>query len=251
MKFDTRIFVSRAKNFGWRASDTDFIFFIDDDNVLGEGTLQPLLETISASESMGAVMPGVLYRSAPEVVWVYATPFRDKRLGLNLVGRNSPRNPSIENRILRTDALPNASIVRRRALVQVGGFDENLVVNSSMDMCQRLKLGGWKVVANPASLIYHDVEVPGQPGYWAAHGASDPELVRYNLRDWYLIMKRLHPEERSFRVRFTLSSISFVLPNLFAYLMRGKSRMRLIESIVKGYIEGLQLASSGTHGYTD
>ncbi len=242
LKFESRVFVSRAKNVGWKAARTEFVFFIDDDNVLGKDTTQPLVETMALSDTTGAVMPGVLYKSRPDLVWVYATPFRDSRLGMSLVGRNSPRNPEFENKLLRTDALPNASLVRRSALEQVGGFDERLVVSSSLELCQRLKANGWKVISNTSSLIYHDVEVPGHPGYWAAHGAADPELVRYNLRDWFLIMKTLHPHEELFRLRYTARSMSFVIPNFVAYLMRGGSRSKLIGSLARGYVEGIELA---------
>jgi GT2 family glycosyltransferase len=243
IKFDSRIFVSKAKNVGWRAARTDFVFFIDDDNILGNQTLAPLLDTLSHSQSTGAVMPGVLYKSRPDLVWVYATPFRDKKLGLNLVGRNLPRDRSLENRLLRTDALPNASLVRRRALEQVGGLNERLIVSSSLDLCQRLKASGWHVVCNTASLIYHDVEVPGQPGYWAAHGSVDPELVRYNLRDWFVVMRSLHGSQTFFRLRYSLISLRFVIPNLLAYLMRGGDRRKLVRSLVVGYVEGIEHAA--------
>jgi len=243
LKFGSRIFVSKAKNIGWKASATDYVFFIDDDNVLGDATLEPLLGTLEAYGPIGAVMPSVLYKSDPNLVWVYATPFRDRRMGMNLLGRNLPRNPELENRFLRTDALPNASLVRRRALEQVGGLDERLIVSSSLDLCQRLKAAGWRVVCNTGSIIYHDVELPGRPGYWAVHGALDPDLVRYNLRDWFLVTKGLHPGKKFFRLRSSVQSLRFVLPNLLAYLIRGASRRRLVSSLVHGYVEGIMLCS--------
>ncbi len=240
---NSRVFISKAKNIGWRNSQTDYVFFIDDDNVVGDKTLDPLLEVIRGTDSLGAVMPAVLYKSEPNLVWVYATPFLNQRMDLNLVGRNLPRNPFLENRVLETDALPNASLVRRRALEDVGGFDERLVVNSSLDFTQRLKAKGWGVVCNTGALIYHDVEVPGRMGWWATHGSVDPERVRYELRDWYLIMTKLHDGEKLLKLRLTLMSFRFVLPNLLAYLLRGKSRARLLNSLLVGYLEGIGLAS--------
>ncbi len=243
IRINSRVFISKAKNIGWRSSQTDYIFFIDDDNIVGDKTLDPLSEVIRGAASLGAVMPAVLYKSEPNVVWVYATPFLNQRKDLNLVGRNLPRNPSFENRLLETDALPNASLVSRRALEEVGGFDERLVVNSSLDFSQRLKAKGWKVVCNTGALIYHDVEVPGRMGWWAAHGSVDPERVRYELRDWYLIMAKLHHGEKLLKLRLTLMSFRFALPNLLAYLLRGKSRRRLLNRLLIGYLEGIALAS--------
>ncbi len=242
VKVNSRIFISKAKNMGWRRAHTEYVYFIDDDNVVGERTFQPILDIVRDSGRIGAIMPAALYKLRPDMVWVYATPFLDKRLGLNLVGRNLPRNPSLENRLLRTDALPNASLVRRRALEEVNGFDEKLVVNSSLDFAQRLKARGWQVSSYTGAQIYHDVELPGRIGWWAAHGSEDPQRVRYELRDWFLIMKRLHRGGKLFTLRFTIQSFQFVLPNFLAYLLRGKSRTRLLKSLLTGYREGIGIS---------
>lgn len=238
-----RIFISRAKNIGWRHTKSDYVYFIDDDNVIDETTIRPVYEVISSSERIAAVMPAVLYKSSPDLVWVYATPFRDSRLRHNLVGRNLPRNPSLENRLLRTDALPNASIIRRKALEELSGFDERLVINSSMDLSVRLKARNWRVLACTGAHIFHDVEPPGKFGWWATHGSTDPQRVRYEIRDWFLIMHSLHGKESLFTLHMILESSRFLLPNLLGYLVRSSSRRQLVESLVKGYVEGLCLTS--------
>jgi GT2 family glycosyltransferase len=242
IRVDFGVFISRAKNMGWKAARSEYVYFIDDDNVIGKKTIAPAFNTISGSESIGAVMPAVLYKSRPELVWVYATPFLNSRKDLNLVGRNKPRDPFLENKVLRTDALPNASLVRRRALEDVAGFDERLVVNSSMDFCQRLKARGWRVVSDTGALIFHDVEAPGRFGWWAAHGSVNPERVRYEIRDWFLLMKRIHREENLLNLRLSVKSLRFVLPNFLAYALRGKSRPKLFGSLMIGYVEGLRIA---------
>ncbi len=245
----SRLFITKAKNIGWSASESEYVYFIDDDNVVGDLTFRPVFDSLFGSPSVGAVMPGVLYMSRPDLVWVYATPFFDKNLKMNLVGRNMPRNKSLENRLLRTDALPNASLVRRRALEDVGGFDENLVVNSSLDLAQRLKGKGWQVCANTGASIYHDVEVPGKLGWWAAHGSVDPERVRYELRDYYQILRRLNHDSRLFRPWSTMESMKFVLPNLLAYMGRSNQKRRLISSVCRGYVEGMRLAGRPQPSY--
>ncbi|HEV2226083.1 MAG TPA: glycosyltransferase family 2 protein [Nitrososphaerales archaeon] len=238
-----RIFISRAKNIGWRAASTDFVYFIDDDNVITEGTLPLVYEEFSNLPKVGAIMPAVLYWASQNLVWVYATPFLNRRRVLNLVGRNLPRNSSFEGRLLKTDALPNASLVRRQALEEVGGFDEKLVVNSSLDFAQRLKGKGWGVYAFTGAFTLHDADVPGKVGWWAIHGAVDPERVRYELRDWFVITKRLHPREALFRVRYFFASLRFVLPNLLSYIVWGNNRRALMGSLIRGYAEGLILSS--------
>src|ERR1700677_1055289 len=121
LRLPRRVFISRAKNLGWRRARTDYVFFIDDDNVIDGSTIDGAYSTISSDDTIGAVMPSVVYKAKPDLVWVYATPFRGGSMKLDLMGRNLPRNPKLENRLVETDALPNASIIRRRALEEVGG----------------------------------------------------------------------------------------------------------------------------------
>lgn len=236
-----RTFISKAKNIGWRNLTAEYVYFIDDDNVIGEQTIAPVFGIISRSESIGAIMPAVLYKSRPYLVWVYATPLSSRRrLKHQLIGRNQVRNPTLENRLLNTDALPNASIVRRKALESVDGFDETLVVNSSMDLSLRLKARGWKVFSYTGGFVYHDVELPGHLGWWATHGAVDPERVRYEIRDWFILATRLRRNEKFFRLRVIMAS-RFVVPNLLAYFVRGHQRIKLVRRLITGYLEGFRL----------
>jgi GT2 family glycosyltransferase len=239
-----RTFISRAKNIGWRSLTSEYVYFIDDDNVIGDETIAPVFGIISRSKSIGAVMPAVLYKSSPDLVWVYATPL-SSRTGLKhqLIGRNEARNSSLENRILNTDALPNASIARRKALDSVDGFDETLVVNSSMDLCLRMKAKGWKVFSYTGGFVYHDVEPPGQLGWWAIHGAIDPGRVRFEIRDWFVLASRLRRNQKLSRIQVIIAS-RFVVPNLLAYVLRGRQRIELVRSLITGYLEGLRILFS-------
>lgn len=235
-----RTFISKAKNIGWRSLTAEYVYFIDDDNVISEQTIAPVFGIISKSQTIGAIMPAVLYKSRPDLVWVYATPFASRRgLKHQLIGRNKVRNPSLENRLLNTDALPNASIVRRKALESVDGFDETLVVNSSMDLSLRLKAHGWRVFSYTGGFVYHDVEPPRRFGWWATHGAIDPGRVRYEIRDWFILASRFRGNEKLFQVRVIVAS-RFVIPNLLAYFARGRERSKLARSLMTGYLEGLR-----------
>jgi GT2 family glycosyltransferase len=236
-----RFFISRAKNIGWRETKTEFVFFIDDDNVVDEGTIPRVYQAILRLPKVGAVMPAVLYKSKPSLVWVYAAQFLRSGPRFNLIGRNLPRDASLENRLLVADALPNAFMIRRKALDDVGGFDERLVVNSSMDLSLRLKSKGWQVLSFTGSFIYHDVEPPGKIGWWATHGAADPKRVRFEIRDWFIIMHMIHGKKRFFMLRAMLESLRFIIPNLLAYVLRSKSRRQLVLSLANGYIEGIRI----------
>ena len=243
LKLPDRVFISKAKNIGWREARTEFVFFIDDDNVVGSTTIDGSFHALISRPGTAAIMPAVLYKSQPDLVWVYAAPFTNPP-DFDLLGRNLPRNSSLENKYFTTDALPNASIIRRDALEQVGGFNEKLVVNSSMDIAVRLKSKGWKVSAFTGSFIYHDVEPPGKLGWWAAHGWADPKRVRYEMSDWFIIMRTVRGKERFLTLRSVLDSTRFVFPNSLAYLIRGRERREVIAELCRGYVKGIVESNS-------
>lgn len=239
LRLRDRVFISRAKNIAWKMAQTKYVFFIDDDNVVEKETIPSALNAIESIDGAGAVMPAVLYKSKPDLVWVYAAPFAKAPPDFELLGRNLPRNLELEEKFYNTDALPNASIIRRDALVEIGGFNEKLVVNSSMDVALRLKRKSWKVYAYTGSFILHDVEPPGRLGWWAVHGWADPKRVRYEMRDWFIIMRLVRGREKLLTLRSILDSTRFVLPNSLAYVIRGKSRIEVLFELFRGYLEGI------------
>jgi GT2 family glycosyltransferase len=236
-----RRFISRAKNIGWRSVDSPLVAFIDDDNCVTNGLLDRLAGHFRARPQLGAVMPGALYKQRPDIVWVYATPYRPDRWGFHLVGRNLPRNPSLEDRWLPTDALPNFSMIRRTALEQVGGFDENFPINSSADLCQRLKEAGWEVGSDAGALTLHDVEPPGKPAYWAEHVTQDPERLRYEVADWFYFQRRWNGGRQLFRLQASWHALGFLFPTSIGIWTRPASaRVRLSLEMFHGYLDGLR-----------
>ena len=236
---ENRAFISKAKNIGWKSARTEYVFFIDDDNIVDDRTISPALSAIERSENTAAIMPAVLYASRPDLVWVYATPFGGRAPKFNLLGRNLPRDEKLEGKFYSTDALPNSSIIRRDALEKIGGLNERLVVNSSMDLALRLKARGWKVLAYTGCFIYHDVEPPGKLGWWATHGAADPDRVRYEILDWFIISGLVRGKESFHTLNSVVQSLRFVIPNALAYSVRGKSKRRALAELSRGYIEGI------------
>lgn len=235
-----RVFVSSAKNLGWRACGAPLVAFVDDDNRLPLDLLDVLASDLEGHSTWGAVMPGVLYASRPDLVWVYAAPFaNDHRWSYRLLGRNAPRDPQLEQRILPTDALPNLSVIRREVLEAVGGFDERLPVNSSGDLCQRIKQNDWEVWADTSVLTYHDVEAPGQPMYWASHTLHDADRLRWEIADWLRFQRRWNPS-RLFGPRAGYHSLHFLASHFVA--VGGLAPTRLIShaaAAVGGFRQGL------------
>ncbi len=182
------------------------------------------IKTLKEDDTVGAVFPSVLYSEDKKMVWVYATPFRKDKWRHELIGRNKPRNPHLENRLLDIDALPNAFVARKKALLQVGGFNENLPIFNSAYLALSLKENKWKVIAHTGSFIFHDVELPSRFGYWTEHEIADAERVSIEIKDCITFMRIVHANESLFAIRAILKSSSFIIPNSIVYLLKGRKR---------------------------
>ncbi|MCI4330627.1 MAG: glycosyltransferase [Thermoplasmata archaeon] len=234
-----RLYISRAKNLGLREARDRFVYFIDDDNIVGPTTFPGPVTRMRSDPNPAAVMPSVLYHRRPELVWVYATPFRPDRWGFELIGRNAPRDLALEGKLVHTDALPNASLVRRTALEAVGGLDESLPVNSSADLCLRLQRYGGGTWADTGAFIRHDVDPPGERGFWAQHSV-DPDRLDREIADWFVFHRRLREGGPAVRMRSLWHAAPFLLASELAFIMRSDARWApLSRRLGRGVLRGL------------
>jgi GT2 family glycosyltransferase len=239
LRLPQRVFISHAKNVGLEHVQSEFVFFVDDDNLLDAESIREPLRRLSSDPTIGGLMPAVLYHRDPGVVWVYSTPFHPGRWSFDLVGRNLPRDPTKEGRLLPTDALPNSSLIRTAAARAIGGFDRTLPVNSSADFCQRLKHAGWEVWADTGAFVRHDVELPSQRAFWAGH-SSDARRLFYEVHDWFLFHRRLRIGERAVRPRTLWHALPFLLAQELAFALRRDTRLvPLTVVLIRGVTAGL------------
>ncbi len=242
-----RIFISKAKNIGWRNALAEYIFFVDDDNVLPEGTAETLLKKLGEDTRIGALMPVVYYAQRPEVIWVYAAPFCPGRWKFDLIGRNSVeiKKPAVD--LIPTDALPNASMIRRSVLERIGGIDESLPVNSSCDLCQKIKKAGYETFALTTAQVLHQVTPPDTSGYWAEHASEDSQRRYYEVRDWFDLMARLHRDEEFLVLKEFLRSMQFLFAVGLGVLLhptrRKQSLLSIYYSMIRGLKDGVKVAA--------
>jgi GT2 family glycosyltransferase len=240
VRLQERSFISHARNVGLGHVSSEFVYVVDDDNVCDPTTLSDPLSRLESDRHTVALMPSVIYHRAPEMVWVYSTPFRPGRWGFELTGRNRPRDAAWEDRLLPTDALPNAAVFRRDALAAVGGYDERMPVSSTADVCQRLKAAGGSVWADTYARTRHDVEPPTVKWFWAAH-STDPARQYFDKHDWYVLQGRVHRGEAGFSARALAHSAPFLATSLLAFLLRRNApTTSLALAMGRGVVGGLR-----------
>lgn len=138
---------ARARNAGWTRTSAPFVLFLDGDTLLD---------------------PEFLQRAIAE--------FQDPTIaGVWGERREMHTADSIYNALFDLDwnAQPGFSpyfggdaLVRRDALEEVGGYNENLIAGEEPEMCRRMREAGYYILHIPDSMTRHDLAMRSFRQYW-------------------------------------------------------------------------------------
>ncbi len=238
---DKRVFITGAKNIGWHECTSEYILFVDDDNVVNGASLRHLFNILDENAQIGAVMPSVSYYHNRKRIWVYSPVLKPGKWRMDLIGRNIIEEIPPAQDLIEADALPNAFMVRRSVIEKIGGFDSEFKINNSCDLCQRIKAAGYGTFSSTRARFYHDVAEPGKPGYWAEHATQDLERSLFESRDWVVLMRRLHPGIRVWNPVFALNFLLWVSQVTLGLILLGYSPRKLLSNLYAyslGFIYG-------------
>jgi mycofactocin glycosyltransferase len=137
---------SGARNTGLAAARTELVAFVDSDVRPRPGWLAQLVPQFADSR-IAVAAPRVRSAAGPSLVERYERSSSPLDLGAHagLVGPGR-----------RLTYLPSAALVARRAaLLEAGGFDEDLRIGEDVDLVWRLIKRGWTVRYAPESVVEH------------------------------------------------------------------------------------------------
>lgn len=150
--------LSKSRNMGIQAAKGEFIFFIDDDNIVEINTIQALLDVFKNNTAIGILSPIAFY-------------YDDRNRILDCGAKRSYQNSFTVNLFLNEDKgiLPdgivevsevsNAFMVRKAVFERISFFDElNFPIDlDEADLCLRTKKAGFKIFVVTYANIYHKV----------------------------------------------------------------------------------------------
>lgn len=217
-------------------SKGEYIFIVDDDNVLEKDCISNLVSSFKKYKEAGIVGPLALYKSHPNII-MHAGTVKSKfmRRAIFLYMNEEWKGQIKEGE--EVEEFANAFMFKRKLIYEVGMWDLSVpFMGEDGNFEARVRKKGYKIIINPKAVTYH--EVPYLP--------KERYFIRVNkLRMYYVMRSKIINE---FRYDTSLGKLTFFIsiPLYIAYYMMVifksenslKEKFNLLKSLFSGIIDG-------------
>jgi len=231
-----RRLTSGARNVGIECSKGDYLFFVDNDNVIDRRAISELVNFMERNEIVGLAGPIMYYYCEPKEIWCAGGKLRQPLyLPTCMFQHETSETLQIANiSTIECDYIPNAFMVRKQIIKEIGLFDEKNfpILFEDADFSLRIKQRGYQIVIVPKAKVWHDVSM-------AKDFHIDEERAFFRGRNrtrFYLKYALL----RAFMLPIDMLGFCVVL---FAY-DSGSRGLKKLSQYLKGIVYGLVLTDS-------
>ncbi len=192
-----------ANNIGVKQAKGEYIFSLNNDIVVTENFIFPLLKVLQDNPDIGAVCPKIYFYDEPQnIQYTGYTEINPITLRNKSIGYNEPDNGQYNSDHITAFAHGGAIMFPAKLIEDVGHMSEYFFLYyEDMDWCKKIRNAGYKICYVHNSSIYHKDSV--------TTGANSP-LKTYYLNRGRLIYMRRH-------IKFPLIIISLLYVYLFAF----------------------------------
>jgi len=224
---EQRKLLACSRNSGAAFSRGDYLFFLDDDNILAPDCIRLLVETLGRSDMIAVASPIIFYLARPNKVWTSYIE-RSSLPGFYTLHTDIP---SAER---RTFSFHNSFMVKKLVFEELHGFDcHNFPVRfGEVDFAHRVSKAEYAAVVNPLAKDWHDL------GWSMVH--IDSARAYYTERNRMIVLKR------NYKRRDLAFYSVCVLPFIGAYylvhhpLSTTDGRLKTAASFLRGTVDGIR-----------
>ena len=159
---ESNMYCNGGRRYGTSRASGDYIYYVDDDNVLDQNSIELLSRALDEDASLGIAAPVMCYLAQPDVIWCAGGRITGLGLAVYQGTGISLRNLKNSDLEIEPDFFPNAFMVRRRIMEDVEFDNKNFPHNwSEPDFCLRVKGWGYHLGTVPPAIIWHDIDYGG------------------------------------------------------------------------------------------
>jgi GT2 family glycosyltransferase len=242
-RLPARGYITGARNAGARRAQGEYLFFVDDDNIVAPDCIRLCLEAAQADPTLGVVGAKTLYHVDPSRIMVAGADIGSLALArTTLLGLNQPDGPPYQA-LYEVDIAPNAFLVRREVFEAVGGFDEAIVQTwSEADFGERVRRLGLRVAVEGRAKVWHKGPPVEAARLSSRHVGGSPFRMYYLTRNRYVYVARYGRwwEKVLFGLVFSNLFIGY-----YGFSMLAARRADLFGALLLGGWDGLRYMLSG------
>jgi len=242
---EKELFLAGSRNVGIRNAKGEFIFLIDDDNIVDENCILELVRTFGSNQKIGIVAPIMYYLKTPNRIWCSGIERSMITSLTKIIGRGEIDDRQYRSLIDSKD-FPNAFMVKREVIKKVGLFDERTfpIHYDEADFGERVRKAGYKIVCNPKAKVWHDISLPEEVEDKARLFHCHNELRAYYCGRNRIIFHKKYSKWWQFLIFILIFNWLFTLYYLRVILLGSKKsfkeRLRIAKAYLKGILEGLR-----------
>jgi len=237
---ERELLLAGSRNVGIRHSRGEYIFLIDDDNIIDKNCINELIRVMEKHSLIGIIAPIMYYYKQPNRIWCAGIRRSMTTSLTTFIGRDKIDNNQF-NRLIDSMDFPNAFMTRREIIEKIGIFDEkNFPIHyDEADFAERVRRIGYKVVCDPKAKIWHDVPLPEELKDKSILLNIHNELRAYFAGRNRIIFHRKYSKLRQFLIFILIFNWLFTLYYLGVILLGSKKPFKERLKIVKAYLEGV------------
>ena len=148
--------VGKSRNDGIMNSTTDYVFMIDDDNVVDPYTLESLYDYIKHGDEFGVIAPVTCFFDRPEII-MYAGSKYSPKTGKTIFLHSGENKATLKNMTYEADGFANCYLFKRNIAIEAGLTDPRIPFAGEDGFLQyKIKLLGHRLICIGNSYVYHD-----------------------------------------------------------------------------------------------
>ena len=226
LRNNVELFLSACRNLGIKNSQGEYIFLIDDDNVLDENAPGELVKVFAKYKDLGIVGPIMYYYKNPKKVWCAGARLYHPIFIPRNISQAVNTNNFSQKQLIECDYVPNTFMIKRIMTNHIGLFDERLPIGwEDVDFALRIKKKHYKVVISTWAKVFHDVPLERE--------VHVTELRAYWRGRNRIVFYRKYAPIRCFFILFDIVGFIIILLKL------NKDVKRHLSQYIKGIKNGL------------
>ena len=186
-----------GNNLGVKVAKGDYLLFINNDTIVPDGFMEPLVNTLERDKSIGMVSPKIKFHWDPTLIqYAGYTPMNHWTIRNNSIGYHQKDDGSFNTEGVTASIHGAAMMVPRSVVEKVGMMTEiYFLYYEEHDWAEMIKRAGYKIYYQPKSYILHKESL--------ATGKSSP------LKTYYLARNRIVFARRNFKATQLFVSMLF------------------------------------------